>query len=182
VSFHGYPPTIPGVSTWPSPDRTYPEQIAGERESLDAWVDFHRVTLLMKCAGLESEQLATRSCPPSSLSLLGLVRHLTEVEAWFHDFDRMPGGDWYSNEKDPDACFNDVDPNRATTDLAAFQASVERARAAVKGHDLDEISPEPDDGRPVSLRWVYLHMIEEYARHNGHADLLRERIDGMTGD
>jgi hypothetical protein len=170
------------VSTWPSPDRTYPEQTAGERESLDAWVDFHRATLLMKCAGLEPEQLATRSCPPSSLSLLGLVRHLTEVEAWFHDFDRMPAGDWYSHEKDPDACFNDVAPASAAADLAALQASIERARAAVNDLDLDEISPEPDDGRPVSLRWIYLHMIEEYARHNGHADLLRERIDGVTGD
>jgi Protein of unknown function (DUF664) len=136
----------------------------------------------MKCAGLEPEQLATRSCPPSSLSLLGLVRHLTEVEAWFHDFDRMPAGDWYSNEKDPDACFNDVAPASAAADLAAFRASIERARAAVKDLDLDEISPEPDDGRSVSLRWIYLHMIEEYARHNGHADLLRERIDGVTGD
>ncbi len=85
-------------------------------------------------------------------SLLGLVRHLTEVEAWFHDFDGDLSAEWYSNDEDPDACFNAVDPARA------------------------------DEGRPVSLRWVYLHMIEEYARHNGHADLLRERIDGVTGD
>jgi hypothetical protein len=70
-------------------------------------------TLLVKCAGLEPEQLATRSFPPSSLSLLGLVRHLTEVEAWFHDFDRMPGGEWYSTEEDPNACFNDVVPEMA---------------------------------------------------------------------
>jgi hypothetical protein len=107
---------------------------------------------------------------------------MTEVEPWFHDFDGEPSGDWYSSDEDPDACFNAVDPSRAEEDLAAYQASVERARAAVKGRDLDEISPEPDDGGPVSLRWIYLHMIEEYARHNGHADLLRERIDGVTGD
>jgi hypothetical protein len=136
----------------------------------------------MKCAGLDPEQLSSRSCPPSSLSLLGLIRHLTEVEGWFHDFDRQPPGDWYSSDEDPDACFSAVDPVRVDDDLAAYRASVDRARAAVSGRALDEISPEPDDGRPVSLRWIYLHMIEEYARHNGHADLLRERIDGVTGD
>jgi Protein of unknown function (DUF664) len=156
--------------------------VAPERASLDAWVDFHRATLLMKCAGLPPERLAERCCPPSSLSLLGLVRHLTEVEAWFHDFDRKPAGEWYSTDADPDASFHGVDPERADADLAAYRESVDRARAAVIGHELGEISPEPDDGRPVSLRWIYLHMIEEYARHNGHADLLRERIDGVTGD
>ena len=170
------------MSTWSSPDRTDPPQVAGERVSLDAWVEYHRSTLLMKCAGLEPDRLASRSCPPSTLSLLGLVRHLTEVEAWFHDFDREPAGEWYSTDEDPDACFNDADPSQAEQDLAAYRASVERARAAVRDLDLEEISPEADDGRPVSLRWIYVHMIEEYARHNGHADLLRERIDGTTGD
>lgn len=170
------------MSTRASPDRTYPPQVSGERDSLDAWVNYHRATLIMKCAGLAPEQLASRSCPPSTLSLLGLVRHLTEVEGWFHDFDGKPSGEWYSSEEDPDACFNAVEPSRAEEDLAAYQSSVERARAAVTGRDLEEISPEPDDGEPVSLRWIYLHMVEEYARHNGHADLLRERIDGTTGD
>jgi hypothetical protein len=170
------------MAPWPTPDRSYPPQVAGERDSLEAWVEFHRATLLMKCADLEPEQLATPSCPPSSLSLLGLVRHLTEVEGWFHDFDGEPEIEGYSSEEDPDACFNAVEPSRAEADLAAYHASIERARAAVEGRDLDEISPAPDEGRPVSLRWIYLHMIEEYARHNGHADLLRERIDGATGD
>jgi Protein of unknown function (DUF664) len=170
------------MSTWPNPARTDPPQVSEERESLDAWVEYHRATLLMKCAGLVSEQLVSRSCPPSSLTLLGLVRHLTEVESWFHDFDGEPAGDWYSTDDDPDACFNAVDASSADADLVAYHASVERARAAVKGRDLGEISPEPDDGRPVSLRWIYVHMIEEYARHNGHADLLRECIDGATGD
>jgi len=170
------------MARWPSAARTDPPQVSGERESLDAWVEYHRATLLIKCAGLDPEHLVGRSCSPSSLTLLGLVRHLTEVEAWFHDFDGKPCGDWYSTDDDPDACFNAVDPSRADEDLAAYRASVERARAAVEGRGLDEISPEPDDGRPVSLRWIYLHMIEEYARHNGHADLLRERIDGVTGE
>ena len=170
------------MATWPGLARTDPPQVSGERESLDAWVEYHRATLRMKCAGLDPKQLVNRSCPPSSLTLLGLVRHLTEGEAWFHDFDGKPYGDWYSTDDDPDACFNAVDPSRAKEDLAAYRASVGRARAAVEGRGLDEISPEPDDGRPVSLRWIYLHMIEEYARHNGHADLLRERIDGVTGE
>jgi hypothetical protein len=136
----------------------------------------------MKCADLEPEQLAIRSAPPSTLSLLGLVRHLTEVEGWFHDFDGGPEIEAYSSEEDPDACFSAADPSRAEADLAAYHASIERAQAAVESRGLDEISPAPDEGRPVSLRWIYLHMIEEYARHNGHADLLRERIDGATGD
>jgi Protein of unknown function (DUF664) len=154
------------MSTWPSPDRTSPPQISGERDSLDAWVDYHRATLLLKCAGLNPEHLTSRSCPPSTLSLLGLVRHLTEVEGWFHDFDSEPFGEWYSTDEDPDACFNGVDPSRAEQDLSSYRASVERARNAVKGRTLDEISPEPDEGRPVSLRWIYLHMVEEYARRS----------------
>ena len=175
----GYDGAMP---VWDAPERTYPPQVSGERESLDAWIDFHRATLLMKCAGLEPEQLAFRACPPSSLSLLGLVRHLTEVEPWFHDFDDQPDGEWYSTDADPDGAFDSVDPSRAEQDLAAYKASVERSRAAVRGRDLDDISPVLDDGRSVSLRWIYLHMVEEYARHNGHADLIRERIDGATGD
>lgn len=170
------------MSTWAAPDRLDPRQVSGERRSLEEWVEFHRATLLMKCAGLEPEQLAIRSCPPSSLSLLGLVRHMTEVEPWFHDFDDEPEGEWYSTDEDPDGAFDSVEPSGADADLAAYRASVARARTAVEGRDLDEISPGSDEGRPVSLRWIYLHMIEEYARHNGHADLLRERIDGATGD
>jgi hypothetical protein len=170
------------MPVWTAPERAYPPQAVGERESLDAWVDFHRSTLLMKCAGLEPEQLAARSCPPSSLSLLGLVRHLTEVEPWFHDFDGKPPGEWYSTDADPEGSFDSVDPSRADEDRAAYLSSIDRSRVAVAGKSLDDISPELDDGRAVSLRWIYHHMIEEYARHNGHADLLRERIDGATGD
>lgn len=121
------------MSTWPSPVRTRPPQVSGERDSLDAWVDYHRATLLMRCAGSKTEQLASRSCPPSTLSLLGLVRHLTEVEAWFHDFDNRPSGEWYSDDEDSDACFNAVDSAHADDDLAAYRASIERARAAIKG-------------------------------------------------
>jgi hypothetical protein len=168
------------VTAWDVVERSDPAQISDERSALESWLEFHRSTLLLKCAGLEPEQLALRSCPPSILSLLGLVRHMTQVEAWFHDFDREPAGVRYWTDEDPEGDFDGVDPSRAEADLIAYRASVERARAAVTGLDLDEISPELDDG-PYSLRWIYLHMIEEYARHNGHADMLRERIDGATG-
>jgi hypothetical protein len=169
------------MAMWPSVERTGPPRAPGdERISLETWLDYHRATLLMKCAGLEPEQLATRSCPPSSLSLLGLVRHMTEVETWFHDFDGQPHGHWYCTDDDPDGEFDSVDPARATEDLAAYHVSVGRARAAIEGHGLDDLAPGAAE--PISLRWVFQHMIEEYARHNGHADLLRERIDGAVGD
>jgi hypothetical protein len=83
-------------------------------------------------------------------------------------------------DEEPDGEFDLVDPARADADLAAYHASVDRARAAVEDHGLDDLAS--GSGRPTSLRWVFQHMIEEYARHNGHADLLRERIDGVTGD
>jgi uncharacterized damage-inducible protein DinB len=170
------------MPSWDAPERldtpTVPD---GERESLDAWLEYHRATLLIKCAGLTPEQLARRSCPPSTLSLLGLVRHMADVEAWFHDFDGQPVDGIYTAQPDRDVHFDDVDPAHADDDLANLQWAVRRSRAAVAGRSLDDISPDGGDV-PYSLRWIYQHMIEEYARHNGHADLLRERIDGATGD
>ena len=149
---------------------------------LDAWLDFHRDTLLWKCEGLNAEQLKTRSAEPSNLSLLGLVRHMTEVErGWFRD---VVGGDtepFYCTQERPDGDFDDVADADVEHDLAAFRTEVEEIRALLPGHDLDE-SRLHSRGREISLRWIYVHMIEEYARHNGHADLLRERIDGATGD
>ena len=173
------------VATWPDVERTDPFTgsilATDERESLEAWLEFHRATLLMKCAGLTPAQLVLRSCPPSGLSLLGLVRHMTEVEPWFHAFDGEPEIDGYGSEVMPDAAFESLDPATADADLAAYHASVDRARAAVAARDLDELVSDPQH-EPRSLRWVFHHMIEEYARHNGHADLLREAIDGTTGD
>jgi Protein of unknown function (DUF664) len=169
------------MSPWPVPERSKTPRVPdGERSSLESWVEYHRATLLIKCAGLTGEQLVTRSCPPSPLSLLGLVRHMAEVESWFHVFAGDPRDRLFCSDDRPDADFEDVDPRRADQDLAIYQASVERSRAAVTGRSLDDLIPEPSN-KPTSLRWVYQHMIEEYARHNGHADLLRERIDGVTG-
>jgi uncharacterized damage-inducible protein DinB len=168
------------MTTWPTPSRPNTPKRTDERTSLETWLDFHRTTLLMKCAGLSPDRLAERSCPPSRLSLLGLLRHMTEVETWFHDFDGQPRTLFFGTETEPEADFEALDPARADDDRVAFLASVDRARAAVAGRDLDELSPVRQV--PTSLRWVFQHMIEEYARHNGHADLLRERIDGATGD
>jgi uncharacterized damage-inducible protein DinB len=157
---------------------------SGEREMLDGWLEFHRTTLLRKCAGLTDEQLKQASCPPSNLTLLGLVRHMAEVERiWFR---RRVAGEQvdplYYRENDADRDFTEVATADAAADFAAYRAELEQVRRTVAGRWLDETFPSRRfPGKEVSLRWVYLHMIEEYARHNGHADLLRERIDGATG-
>ncbi len=170
----------------PSADqRTDPPYVADERTSLDAWLDYHRATLLWKCAGLSPEQLAQRSAEPSTMSLLGLVRHMAEVErGWFRQFvagEDVP--DIYFTDESPDADFDGVDPARADEDFDIFRAEVEAARAvAARYADLDHRTRRGRRDFDIDLRWVYVHMIEEYARHNGHADLIRERIDGVIGD
>ncbi|GIH72496.1 DinB family protein [Sphaerimonospora thailandensis] len=155
-----------------------------ERLLLEAWLDHHRQTLLLKCAGLTAEQLKLRAVEPSSMSLLGLVRHMAEVErSWFR---RRFAGEpvdflYWDLETNPDGDFDDVDTADAEADFATFAREVEAARTAAAGHSLEETFYQSHRKVEMSLRWVYLHMIEEYARHNGHADLLRERIDGVTG-
>ncbi len=152
---------------------------------LDSWLEFHRATLLYKCEGLTEAQLKTRSVPPSSLSLLGLVRHMTEVErGWFRRV--LVGEDvkpLYYSEDNEDGDFDDVDTADMAGDMGRFREEVDHCRRVAAEHpDLDTIAKRARRGRQVSLRWIYVHMIEEYARHNGHADFLRERIDGATGD
>ncbi|SCL20338.1 DinB family protein [Micromonospora inyonensis] len=169
--------------TWRAPQitRTPEPYVADERTMLEGWLDYHRQTLLHKCAGLTAEQLRTPSVEPSGLTLLGLVRHMAEVEAfWFRENAAGETVDYpYFTEATPDADFDVTDAD-ADADLAVFGRQVELARAAVVGRSLDQVFT--DRGRERNLRWVYVHMIEEYARHNGHADLIRERIDGVTGD
>jgi len=168
------------MSTWTTPERADPPiNPIDERAALVDRLEYQRTTLLLKCGGLTPEQLALRSVPPSTLSLLGLVRHLSGVEAWFHSYDGQPDHMYFWDYVPGSTEGGDeVDISRAADDLASYQASVARSRAAVAGRSLDEASP----GENYTLRWIYLHMIEEYARHNGHADLLRERIDGATGE
>jgi Protein of unknown function (DUF664) len=171
--------------TWlaPAAARTKAPAVCAERASLEARLDYHRATLLRKCEGLTGEQLALRAAEPSGLSLLGLVRHLADAErAWFRKLITRPARfQWlYSTGEHPDAEWVLADPAHAAEDFAIFAAECEASRTAASRFGLDDTFPGPR-GAPVDLRWVYLHMIEEYARHNGHADLLRERIDGATG-
>lgn len=151
---------------------------------LQGWLDWHRQTLLTKCAGLTADQLKTASVPPSNLTLLGLVRHMTEVErSWFivRAAGQTPPDDLYNSPDNIDGDFDDVADADAEANLAAFHAGLPAVDRAVADLPLDhELTTKR--GNTLSVRWVYLHMIEEYARHNGHADLLRERIDGATGD
>jgi uncharacterized damage-inducible protein DinB len=151
---------------------------------LIGWLDFHRATLALKCDGLDAQQLARRAVPPSALSLLGLLRHMGEVEQiWF---DRMAGcirTTPYSDDDHPDRDFDDAiaDDACVAEALAYWQEQVEVARAVTAATRLDDVFPCGRHGE-LSARWVLVHMIEEYARHNGHADLLRELIDGTTGE
>jgi uncharacterized damage-inducible protein DinB len=165
-------------------ERFDPPYVADERATLDGFLQYQRDTLLWKCSELTPEQLAARPLPTTVLSLQGLVRHLADVErSWFR---RMFAGQdappiYYDRDTDPDGDIlppPDADP---AADFAVYAAEVEAARAAVAGHDLDETFVSRL-GATISLRWAYVHMIEEYARHNGHADLLREAIDGATGE
>lgn len=173
--------------TWTAPPVPRPDvpTVGDERLLLEAHLDSLRHTVLAKCAGLTAEQLRLRSVPPSGLTLLGLVRHLTEVERnWirqrFAGDARVP--DLYYTREAPDTDFDDIDRADAEADLAAYRSELDAVRAVLAGRSLDETYADPVRGTEISLRWIYLHLIEEYGRHAGHADLIRERIDGSTGD
>ena len=151
---------------------------------LTVWLDYQRATLLWKCEGLDGAALAGPGVPPSSLTLLGLVRHMALVEWWWFDhiFTGSSSPEPFSTVDDRDADFNDIDPGRAMADIELFQRQCEVSRAlAAAAESLD--APSVSTERPTfSLRWITIHMIEEYARHNGHADLLREQIGGAVGE
>jgi hypothetical protein len=170
--------------TWTAPAVERPDSpnVAQEREALEGWLDYERATLLTKCAGLTADQLRNRSVPPSNLSLIGLVRHMAEVERWWFRI-RVAGQELeeiYCTPDNKDGDFDDVQTADVAADLATLQAEIDLARAAVADRDLDDTFHGRLD--LLDVRWVYVHMIEEYARHNGHADLLRECIDGVTGE
>ncbi|WP_082043578.1 GNAT family N-acetyltransferase [Mobilicoccus massiliensis] len=156
----------------------------GERETLLHWLDLYRETVLLKIGGLDAEQLCRRSVPPSTMSLLGMVRHLTEVEAyWLREVlhgEDLP--DYYCTRESPDGDFDDIDPARAAEDVAAYRDEVTRCREAIDAWpDLDVPGRGRRHGKEVALTWILTHLVEEYARHLGHMDLLRETIDGRTG-
>jgi uncharacterized damage-inducible protein DinB len=165
-------------------NRIPPAFIGDERAMLDSWLEWHRGTLAVKCAGLSEEQLRERSVPPSTMSLLGLVRHMAHVErAWFrHVLNDEDVPLLYTKDINPDADFDDVDTASAEEAFATWQAEIEHARRLSAEVSLDAVGKRQRRGQDCSHRWILVHMIEEYARHNGHADLLRERIDGATGE
>jgi hypothetical protein len=166
----------------PSPpdDRRDPPADADERTLLVGWLEFHRATLARKCAGLTEAQLRTCAVPPSTLSLVGLVRHLTEIERLYirHGFAGEPLSPLlYVSDTDPDGDFDLLDDVAGS--MAAWQEHVTAARA--------HVAAAPDLGArgarsPETLRWVLGKVVQEYARHNGHADLLRQVLDGATGE
>ena len=173
--------------TWTAPEvkRNDPDRISDERTALQQWLDYQRTTLLKKCSGLTAEQLKQRAVPPSRLSLLGLVRHMTEVERWW--FRMHAAQEDLKFPYDPDSVgldFEDIDDADAAANLAAFPEECALSDEAARNMGLDDVVPSRGDhpDRTRDIRWIYVHMIEEYARHNGHADLLREAIDGVTGD
>ena len=161
-------------------ERAEPDRLDGERASLEAWLDYYRASLLLKCAGLTARQLAVRACEPSPMSLTGLLRHMTEMERMYaHRLADRDTGLLYCTDQSPDGDFLDAAETTAPDDLAAFREHCARSRAIMAEFDLDDAL-----GRTGSynLRWVYLYLIKEYARHLGHADLIRERVDGGTGE
>jgi uncharacterized damage-inducible protein DinB len=164
------------------PRRTEPPYLLEERAMLEAWLEFHRTTLLLKCEGLTDEQRKRRPITTSLLSLHGLVRHMAEVErSWFRrtllaDVDAP----WlWQRERGDDRDVDPIDDAVWGDDVAAWQQECEASRRAAGEHELDDTGPR--DGERCSLRWIYVHMVEEYARHNGHADLIRELVDAQVG-
>ena len=168
---------------WAEDDRPALPTVGGERETLTAFLDWHRATFELKCRGVAADRLSERAVPPSGLSLHGLVRHLAGVERWWIRM-HFAGEDLpmlnYSDD-DPDQDFDRLDGD-VDAAFAVWRAERDRARIIVaEAPSLDTTCRSMVTGKELSLRYLLVHMIAEYARHNGHADLLRERIDGATG-
>jgi uncharacterized damage-inducible protein DinB len=181
--------TDPSDLSTPAPPaadpRVDPPFCSAERPALREWLDWHRATLELKCAGLDREGLIARPVASSLLSLHGLVRHMAEVErSWFRrNLDRQDAPPlYYDDDQHPDGDFELIEDADWATDLATWHAECDAARAIEAAAPSLDVTGTTRLGATVDLRWIMLHMIEEYARHNGHADLLREMVDGSVGD
>jgi uncharacterized damage-inducible protein DinB len=168
---------------WVDDTRTAIPLVGDEREILTAFLDWHRKTFELKCSGIPMERLSDKGIPPSGLSLHGLLRHLAGVERWW--FRQQFAGEevplLYYSDDDPDQDFETLDGDVAEA-FEVWRAECERAREIVaNASSLDDTGIQKSSGLPISLRRILVHLIAEYARHNGHADLLRERIDGARG-
>lgn len=167
--------------------REFTDGVDDERTALRRFLEFQRTTFAAKLVGLTDDQLRTRSAPPSNMSLLGLVRHHAEgerglMQILFLGEEHEP---WWVTDETPELDWEGVDDADVDADIERWLDAVEasrRAEATVDSLETVAVGPPLYPGqRPVHLRWVLVHLVEEYARHNGHADLLRERIDGATG-
>lgn len=168
---------------FPNDTRTVPPFVGGERELLISFLEYYRATVELKCSGVPKEKLSERTAPPSTMTLHGLLRHLTGAEEWwFHyQFAQQEVEHIYYSDDDPDQDFEDLSGDFEDA-LATWRAMCERSRQIVAGTEsLDATGIRERTGEPISLRRVLLHMIAEYARHSGHADFLREGIDGAVG-
>ena len=178
-------PPVPSTYSpmWSNDTRTTPPGVGEEREILTSFLDWHRATFELKCAGIPQARLSERAVPPSSLSLHGLVRHLAGVERWWFR-QQFAGEDvpmLYYTDDDPGQDFDTLDGD-VDEAFDTWRAECQRSRdITAVAASLDETGIKRSTGQPVSLRWIMVHLITEYARHNGHADLLRERIDGSIG-
>ena len=166
--------------TWVAPDVTrdeFPLDLS-ERDALTAFITWHRQTLLGKVAGLTGDQLALHAVPTSNLTLLGIVRHMADVERhwWRHRVAEEDVPSLYSDDDE----WNRLDPGRAADDYRQLLDEWPVVDAVAARYELDHTFDRR--GEAWSVRTLYLHLIEEWARHNGHADLLREAIDGATGE
>jgi uncharacterized damage-inducible protein DinB len=169
--------------------RVDPDYASDERTMLLGFLDYHRDTLRLKCDGLEQPQLAQR-LEPSTMTLGGMMKHLALVEHWW--FECVLLGQEYAEpwasvdwDSDPDWDWDSAVDDTPDQLRATFDAAIARSDAVVAAADsLDRLSTRASrrTGEQFSLRWILMHMVEEYARHNGHADLIRESIDGSTGE
>jgi hypothetical protein len=174
------------MTTFDVTDRVDPGTSSDEPTMLREWLAYHRGTLAWKCGGLTDEQLRTASIPPSTLTLLGLLRHLTDVERWWvrEVFEGTEDVAGYSSDEHPDGDFDLITDTPVDEVWARWRREhAHLDRILQTQPSLDTLSAiTTRHGEQPSLRWILLHLIEEYARHNGHADLLREQIDGLTGE
>ncbi|MEV5000410.1 DinB family protein [Nocardioides sp. LML1-1-1.1] len=168
---------------WADDDRPRIPSVAGEREALSAYLEHYRATVEMKCRGLTPEQAGTRSMPPSTMSLHGLVRHLAGCERWWfqQNYERRDVPFLFITADEPDLDFDLPADADFAADLETWRAECVVSREIVAAHGLDDRARPLDWHEDVDLRWLVLRMITEYAQHCGHADLLREGVDGRTG-
>jgi hypothetical protein len=163
--------------------RPEPPLVGDDATMLPPWLDYQRATLLWKCEALDGDALVRQSVPPSPMSLLGIVRHMTLVEwGWFEvEFAGRDSAQPIPGSTEIDVEWHDLDPARAMEDIERFTRQCDISREIVGvTPDLDQLGVATRE--TMSLRWIMVHMIEEYARHNGHADFLRELIDGAVGE